>query len=402
MKKPILILTSLLLVLNSYSQITKKGVIKSFTPGLSTGDTVLIIGEQMSYGKTRYFVQAYKNGIIEKTYIPEKKIALLPDSLCFWENIWFNTLNIDYQLTPNKYILSSNSEEKLLGYLGELESNNKFYDDPYVEDYIYQLIYRIYPKKLILEEKEINITPKLINDPKTKIKSLANGFLLIGIDFLAKQKTEEELMLELTKGISHIVLRHGTININQDTYNTNPFGWDYTENQSKIAENVAKKYINSKKEKDFKLNYFITDKELTSKLSGIINYVAWQEYYSNHYENSINLLDRLINNDLAVEETYFLKAKIIIQNQNTYQSNTQALDLLYKAEENSMHGYMDLFKEKGLVLLRLGKVPEAYESFLQYRDALNQQEQIDPVKIKWCNSMIYKCSKESNNTAKLQ
>lgn len=400
MKKIILLLISSLFISFSFGQITKKGVIQGFVPGFAECDTVLILGKIDGRGKDKYFVQALENGYFGKTFVSENKIELLPDTLNFWENIWFNTILYEYTMNKEEYVLKSSNEEELLSYLGEYESNNKFYEDPYVEDYISQIICRIYPEKLGITNFDLNITPKLVNDPKTKIQPLANGFLIIGIDFLAKQKKEEDLIFEITKGIAHIILKNGTININRDSYGTNPLGLTFNSFQSKAAEDVAKSFIQSKKD-DTNLGYFLSERGFLSKLSGIINYVAWQEFYSNHLQKSIDLLNGLIEKDLAVEETYFLKAKILRQTSNNYQSNMEALELLDKAEKNRVHGYMDIYKEKGLVLLRLGRVDEAAEAFQQYKIALGEQPVPDPIKIKWCNYMLFRCSGETGETAKL-
>lgn len=399
MKKIIILFISTLFISSSYGQITKKGIIKNFVPGFTKCDTVIILGKYESRGKDKYLVQVLENGYLKRIYIPDNKIELLPDTLNFWEDVWFNTTGHDYKSNRHIYKLKSSDEAGLLSYLGEYESNNKFYEDPYVEDYISQIICRIYPEKLNIADFDVNITPKLINDPKTRIQPLANGFLLIGIDFLAKQEKEEDLILELAKGIAHIILNHGTININR-LYGGNSLGLTFNSFQSKTAEDVAKSFVQSKKD-DNKLGYFLSEKDFISKLSGIINYVAWQEFYSNHLKKSTDLLNKLIDNNLAVEETYFLKAKILRQNSNSYQSNTEALELLNKAEKKRVHGYMDIYKERGLVLMRLGRTAEAKEAFQQYKIALGQQPVPDPIKIKWCNYMIYRCSEQTGETAKL-
>ena len=125
-------------------------------------------------------------------------------------------------------------------------------------------------------------------------------------------------------------------------------------------------------------------------ISGIITYVAWQEYYNQNYQRSIVLLNKVIDNGFATDEELFLKARIYRQLYNSPIKNLETLSYIQKATEINTFRFPELMEEKGLMLLRLNRFDEAKAAFENYLETLTTAS-ADPQKIKWCRAMIKKC-----------
>lgn len=115
-----------------------------------------------------------------------------------------------------QYDLRKEIEEEALDYLNYLSRNNLIYRDSYLESYLYQLVYRIYPLSINDGRPGIlNVTLVKDTDPNALI--FPNGTLIISTGLLSTIDSEEELVAVLSHEIAHFVLDHSVININYAT-----------------------------------------------------------------------------------------------------------------------------------------------------------------------------------------
>lgn len=113
-----------------------------------------------------------------------------------------------------QYNLRRDWEEEALQYLNEIDQNNLFFDDSYLENYLYTIIYKLYPGSLKDGRPGIvNVKIMIDNSPNAFIFS--NGTMIITTGLLSTINSEEELIAAMAHEISHFVLDHSTININK-------------------------------------------------------------------------------------------------------------------------------------------------------------------------------------------
>ena len=92
-------------------------------------------------------------------------------------------------------------------YLAQLEIQNAIYTDPELEDYLYQLIYKIHPKAFPSQQK-INLNVKIIRSLIPETFSFTNGTIVISTGMLSLLHSEDELVAILAREVAHLTLDH--------------------------------------------------------------------------------------------------------------------------------------------------------------------------------------------------
>ncbi|MDP4276281.1 MAG: M48 family metallopeptidase [Bacteroidota bacterium] len=113
-----------------------------------------------------------------------------------------------------QYDLRKELEDEALQYLEELEKKNLFFNDSYLENYLYTITYKLFPGKIQDGRPGIvNLKVVIDNTPNSYI--FPNGTMIITTGLLTTINSEDELIAVMAHEISHFVLDHTTININK-------------------------------------------------------------------------------------------------------------------------------------------------------------------------------------------
>lgn len=145
-----------------------------------------------------------------------KNVQFVPQST--EDQVVYAMLNSDFFSNINKngvqYGLRKEAEEDALEYLSRIYGAGLNLDDPYLENYIYSLVYRIMPKPYVpYRTGQVNIV--IEKDKALNAGIYPNGTLIITTGLLAALQTEDELVAVLAHEIGHFVLDHSIININK-------------------------------------------------------------------------------------------------------------------------------------------------------------------------------------------
>jgi len=136
-------------------------------------------------------------------------------------------------------------------------------------------------------------------------------------------------------------------------------------------------------------NYYIT-------ISNASTLTAEIEFANQHFTSSDRIISRNIDAGIACEEDFILKARLIRNLYNDQKNMQIALGFLTEAESLNVYPTIDLYRDKGLTLTRLGKHIDAKEYFKKYLNELenfNSNLQWVKAEKRWTNKMIYKCEK---------
>ena len=113
-------------------------------------------------------------------------------------------------------------------------------------------------------------------------------------------------------------------------------------------------------------------------------------------------LNRNIDNNVATESDYIVKAVVKRRLSNTKESNEDVINLLNKAKTLNVTPYILLSKEEGITYIRLGKKIEAKKAFQTYLALLSESKEKIEIKelknnnkaleneIDWTKKMIFK------------
>jgi predicted Zn-dependent protease len=139
------------------------------------------------------------------------------------------------------------------------------------------------------------------------------------------------------------------------------------------------------------------------KVSLINSDNAWIELWDfAHHIAANDLASRNIENGVATESDYIVKAVVKRRLSNTKESNEEVISLLGKAKSLNVTSYILLNKEEGITFIRLNKKDEAKKAFQTYLSLLNGLKERNEVKelkninkgledeITWTKKMIFK------------
>ncbi len=106
--------------------------------------------------------------------------------------------------------------EDVLVYVREIQKYGFEFEDPYLKSYIYDLAYKIMPKRL-LDGRSTQINIVLKQDPIPFVGVYPNGTIILNTGLLSVLHSEDELVAVLACEIAHFVLDHGFQNIDITT-----------------------------------------------------------------------------------------------------------------------------------------------------------------------------------------
>ncbi len=419
--------------------------------GYNQGDTIQIKGYN-SYSSNRpnkYVVKAKAGNI---RMIDPSNLRLIDTIQNFWDYQWF--LNRSGKVAKSGHYMgvrnSFNGECET--YVEQLKAANLLENNAETLDYLDDLLKRIGPPSLI---KGMDATLKIyvIKSEAKDIFSYDNGSIFITSGLLANTLTEEELVRQLTTEISHIVNDDMVVNQrnrnvgtavgvgilavalvavlvassdednhhhdrHENHYDNHEYhgNWffdgfiyesycdyappmqaytrpaairNYHSDQNDRARNASNAFLSSEYDKTNPLS----NKEYTRNISGIITYEAWNKYFKSAYNDALQMIDRLENNEVASSDDYLLKAKIYRKLYSTDEAKYEALSYIQKAKDMKSDINIDLLKEEGLIYYQLNDMPKAHASFEEYRYALDKvglENEDDRREVSWVNQMLEK------------
>lgn len=130
------------------------------------------------------------------------------DKYLLTSGTYTNLLTRGYQ-----YELRNELNGDAVEYINTLADNNRFFDDQYLEDYLYILVNKIHAG-ILKDKRPGNIYIKVIKDPEPNAFALPNGCILITTGLLSTIQSEDELIGILAHEVAHFVLDHHIINYN--------------------------------------------------------------------------------------------------------------------------------------------------------------------------------------------
>jgi len=410
----VLILTVLLISPFAEAQKYSMGKVVKALPPFEIGDTIPIYGMKLTNSKkTQYYVPGSEGD----RFIPEDRLLLLPNNYKFWEQIWFEYRAADLKKSgwdkENRQLLYGDA----LDYYQQAKSNQLIFEDDLLTDYLYQLVFRIFPESLV-KDRVSNFSIVIIKSLEANSFAFDNGMIVLTTAQLAQTNSEKDLIEILANRVANVVLEHNLLNLRQqqraerraimwgnlvtiassaamihsnvkygttfDYYNAldlglsaqfisgailDNIGAKYSEEQNIDAYSVAHRYLTS----EF-LGEESSPEEYLATISGTVSYNAWQEYHLKNYDYALSLVDKLYKQNLATEEDYLLLSHIFRKTSNTRESNLLALDFLKKAEKLSVANMVQLDKEAGMLYIRLKDRQNARTSFTKYRQNLMELE----------------------------
>ncbi len=122
---------------------------------------------------------------------------------------YYNMLLKGYQ-----YDLRNELNTESIEYVNTLNKNQRFFDDDYLEDYLFILANKIY-SGFLKDNRSINLNIKIIKDNDPNAFTLPNGCILVSTGLLSTIQTEDELVGILAHEIAHFISDHHLINYNK-------------------------------------------------------------------------------------------------------------------------------------------------------------------------------------------
>jgi beta-barrel assembly-enhancing protease len=184
------------------------------------GEKLSIIGVMSK--KTDYTDYGYAavNSKGLTVFIPSKQRNLLQleegtSVIQTWQNfIVENDVLVELLKRGHQYDLRQELHLDAVDYINALNDQGRFFNDAYLEDYLYSLINRIHGG-LSNFNKPGNLSIKIARDVQPNAFILPNGTMVISSGLLSTIKSEDELVGILTHEIAHYVLDHHVINYNK-------------------------------------------------------------------------------------------------------------------------------------------------------------------------------------------
>ena len=377
------------------AQISLDGIVVEKFNSFETGDTVKVLGV-FTPGNSIFpsivkppFSHYFYLGESRYQSVPKEKIILSEKKMDFWENLWFYHRGYEtakYRWSSMNVGAFKNFDNR---FVADLQEQNQIMVDPFIEDYLGRLVKQIFPGELIRPtEKRVRVQVALTG--KSEVLTFDQGLILISDGKLIELKNEAELIHLLVEEIAHLVLEHGYENHKNRTF-TDPF-YQFTLNQKILASEVAKDFFEYKKNEGHPLDTNDNPDSYTVKISSLIMTHAWEKWLKKNYQASMDQVDRLITANIATDETYVLKAMLYRQLYHTREANLTALSYLEKAEKLKVHHAIEIYREKGLLWLRLDEPEKALSAFEEYLAGLLQLGDSGK-ESKWTRDMIFKCKR---------
>lgn len=433
--KKILLIALLFSIINPilYAQLTIQGILLKKNQFYEKGDTVKVFGSRVSVGsgKKQYLIATRHENVFVNTH----KVHLLDSAVDYWAKAWFENRGVEVKQSSSGLERREVLAREALEYYAQAKGNNLIYEDEVLYDYIYQLLLKIHPDKLVKPEAN-NLGLIIIKSNTLDYFSFDNGFIIITTGLLAGIKEEKELIKILSNCIAHLVLEHNLINLNKKlkaerraevwaTFTTiassvaminsnQRRGANYTVYDaldvglsmhflsSAIQESIGADYsvLQAKKAEEisngFRAQFVyeaLPDETFINKISGVISYTAWQSYNVMNYDYAIELISRIQALNLVTERDYLLLSKLYRATSNSEKSNLKALGFIQKGKNMGFTNLIDFDKEAGLLYLRLNDKGKAKRAFLDYKSSLLNLAKQDfdvAFDLEFVNQVLYK------------
>jgi hypothetical protein len=397
--KGIIIFFLLIATMGLYSQTTMKGIIKTRHGLSSKYDTIVVKGiiNNRKTGNRFYVAQNSRHNLDYE--IKSDKVRLIDSEYGFWQRIWFEHCGYEINTKGWDTAIRRRIDKLTLLNLAALESNGQLFDDRFIQDYLQSLITKIHPMEL-RKESNHNFSVYILNADSAAIFASNNGVILITTQLIANTPCEEELVRILTYAVAATITDLQFHNFRKQVNLYALSGMQVREEDMPVIQLAFVPFQNDLKLKKIVDAYFkdsqienkcnANKEEYLNKISYVVSYTAWQEYYDHHYDYALKLINILIDNNLATNEDLLLKSKIYLARADTPESNREALLILEEAEKSGPFLLSDIYKEKGIVLLRLNQPEEAFKAFKKLEEIL-QTDNTDNRQLKWCRYMMHKC-----------
>jgi hypothetical protein len=384
-----------LVIISAYDincQIIMKGVVIEKQSAHNVGDTLILYGMKINYSDTFYYSKDqwgyYRSVPARKLYVPGNQLSYL-------DKKWFE--NEAIAIARRGWNLSKriSIEKQTLNYLAELKNTNLIYEDIYLEDYLLSLLKKIHPI-MLYKGRVLFFTIKILNSEEEKIYTFENGTILISTQLIANTSSEKELFEKMVQSVADILFDHSFNNID-------PFSMEVKEQLGIVygsellykGKQMAKDFMNDYMRNQDHADLFHDNDYFMDKIANVVSYTAWQEYYAQHYIQSLNLLNRILNTGFGTEEDYLLRARLYRILDSGDEAMKEALHSLEIAESLGNQQLIEIYSEKGILLMKMNQWSEAVAAFNKYRELLTGQPE-STLEMKWCIQMIHKCRRQLN------
>ena len=196
-------------------EIQISGIVSKDIPSVAkAGETVKLIGI-LEEKKNSYSIVANVKGA-NKTFSVKyiDRIDLkYTNPREFWVYKMLN-FNLDYFTSEMQYDIRKEVADESLEYQRNVHEYNWALEDDYLESYLHQLLYKLYPQKIDSRRHE-QLKATIIKNHQPNAYIFANGALYITTGMLSSINSEEELIAILAHEVAHYVLDHSIYNINQ-------------------------------------------------------------------------------------------------------------------------------------------------------------------------------------------
>ncbi|MBO7764541.1 MAG: M48 family metalloprotease [Bacteroidales bacterium] len=187
------------------------------------------VGEEAHFVKfTHQTTDDFNGKIIEKFYLHTGDNKRFPVSSELCKSFNFNKSNIqefwDGKIIYNvvdmlkdqgfQYSLRKDIEDETIEYINILDSYDVIFKDPYLENYLYGLIAKIAPSRII-DGRPGSINIIIQRNEVINAACYPNGTIIINTGMLAALHSEDELVAILAHEIAHFILDHSIKNINK-------------------------------------------------------------------------------------------------------------------------------------------------------------------------------------------
>jgi Zn-dependent protease with chaperone function len=198
------------------------GIIRNrINRNLTPGNEIKKINYVQSETGYNYIKLTKSNG--QSDYFPFRNNSEFYENIEFKPNslidIWLQKAienNVYGEIAENGYQYDIRNELNLesIEYLNILSSNNTFFEDIYLENYLYSLLKQILPSSLN-DGRVSELSIKVIKSNSPYASILPNGTILLSTGIISLAESEEELISVLLHEVSHFVLDHHIKNINE-------------------------------------------------------------------------------------------------------------------------------------------------------------------------------------------
>ncbi|MDX2247212.1 MAG: hypothetical protein SF052_10570 [Bacteroidia bacterium] len=397
MRKPILGILMFFFSLPAFSQPVLKGVmLRNVGAYLNKGDTVTIRALQklpinlsgvMVPGDTlHYYIKDQSGG--PATSLP-KNVKLLPDNLNYWERVWLLLSSESVIQSGWRRASRDTLEYNARQQLGLLEEQNLLFHDPFLDDYFRRKLAEIHPGPMIKGpgiERHFQLKITLLGYPRPIVYE--DGTILADLSWLTGFFTEETFMQALAEVICHSIGDHY---VKFNFYSFSDYDFTPDPGEKRYALYFARKFMTTLPPDSSRNDTLV----FTRSIAPAITRAAWKHRELREYRAAEQLIDRLIEADIATDETYLLKAMLLRTNPDSKAGNLAALTFLQKAERAAIHLPipLEIPRERALILMELGRYNEALETFEEYLEALLTGEG-SYEDIRWARDMIFRCENQ--------